>query len=155
MPAGWDQATSIPALQMVCEIGECILPVFVLRRRHRFVIKVNNPFILGVCIAEIGRGELEHLEGALRIGTYFAVGYSIQIIGPYCVKGARHDREVAPVRVVLVVIADNLREIVICLDIVTRNAVPIGIYFGELPLRQQFASGGGILLGLDSGRGVA
>ena len=80
MPAGWDQATSIPALQMVCEIGECILPVFVLRRRHRFVIKVNNPFILGVCIAEIGRGELEHLEGALRIGTYFAVGYSIQII---------------------------------------------------------------------------
>ena len=71
--------------------------------------------VLGVCIAEIGRGELEHLESTLRIGTYFAVGYSIQIIDPYCVKGARHDREVAPVRVVLVVIADNLREIVISL----------------------------------------
>ena len=52
-------------------------------------------------------------------------------------------------------LADNLREIVISLDIVAWNAVATGINFGELPLRQRFASAGGIFQGLDRRSGVA
>ncbi len=38
--------------------------------------------VLGVRIAEIRRGELEHLERALRVGMHFGVGNSVQIIDP-------------------------------------------------------------------------
>lgn len=39
-------ARSIAALQMILEIGERILPVFVIRRSHRLVVEINDPFIL-------------------------------------------------------------------------------------------------------------
>src|ERR1700732_1468237 len=93
--------------------------------------------VLGVRIAERRRGELEHLQRALRIGTDLAVGYSVQIVVAKRDQRARHNRAIAPVGVVFIVICDDLREIVIRLDIVARCAVAIGINFGEFPLREQ------------------
>jgi hypothetical protein len=64
---GWDQATSIPPLPMVFEIGECILPVSVIGRSHRFVIEVNNPFVLfGINRGFPRQGQPHEAERALR-----------------------------------------------------------------------------------------
>jgi Fusaric acid resistance protein family len=111
--------------------------------------------ILGVGITESRCGELEHLDGTLGIGRHLAVGDPVQIVNSKRDKGARHDREVASVWVVLVVIRGDLREIVISLDVVARHAVAIGINFSELPLRQRFASHGGIFQGVNRGDGIA
>src|ERR1700730_5350758 len=213
---------------MIFEIGERVLPVFVIRRSHRLVVEIDDPFILfgidrrfprqgqphetartlrlntflarekrltkkslrlevalvggekqpadglpavlvnaralemhprqiilSVRIAESRRRELKHLEGAMGVGPHLTVGYPFQIINSKRDKGARHNRAVAPVRVVLIVISNDLRKIIISLEIVTRSAVATGIYFGELPLRQRFASPGGIFQGLDRGSGIA
>jgi len=91
----------------------------------------------------------------LRIGTHLAVGYPVQIINSKRDKGARHDGEVAPVRVVFVVIRGDLRKIIVSFEIVARNPVAVGINFSELPLRQRFASAGGIFQFLDSRSGIA
>jgi methyltransferase family protein len=68
---GWDQATSIPPLRMVFEIGECILPVILIRRSHRFVIEVNNPFILfGINRGFPRQGQPHEAARALRSNTF-------------------------------------------------------------------------------------
>src|SRR5208283_3507856 len=72
--------------------------------------------ILGVGIAKCGCRKLEHLEGASRIGMQLAVGYPVQIISPKRDKSARNDREVTPVRVVLVITRGNLGKIIISLE---------------------------------------
>ena len=103
--------------------------------------------ILGVRIAEGRRGELEHSEGALRIGTHLAVGYPVQIINSKRDKGARHDGEVALVRVVFVVIRGDFRKIIVSFEIVVRNPVAVGIILasfhcagGSPPLAAYFNS---------------
>jgi hypothetical protein len=46
-PAGMGPVeVTIAPFQMIFEIGECILPVFIIRRSYRFVIEIDDPFIL-------------------------------------------------------------------------------------------------------------
>ena len=84
-----------------------------------------------------------------------AVGYPVQIINPKRDESARNDREVAPVRVVLVITRGDLRKIIISLEIVARNPVAIGINLGKLPPRQRFAASGGKVQSLDRGGGIS
>ena len=63
--------------------------------------------VLRVRIAKCRRGKLEHLDGALGVGMHFGVGNSVQIVDAKRDQGARHDRAIAPVGVVLVVIIEK------------------------------------------------
>ena len=58
---------------MVFEISERILPVSVIRRSHRLVIKIDDPFVLfGIDRGFPRQGQPHEAERALRPNTFAA-----------------------------------------------------------------------------------
>ena len=108
-----------------------------------------------VRVAEIGRRILKHLERPLGIGLYFGIGNAVQTIDADSHKGVGDCRNIAPLRLVLVIALDELVEILIGLEVVMRHALPLRVHAPELPLGERLAAGGGIFQRLDGGFGVA
>ena len=100
------------------------------------------------------RRVVEHLQRPIGVRGDPRVGNAVEIVDAECDEGARHERRLARVGLVLVVIVDDLREVVEGLGIVVGHAVARRVHLAELPLRQRFAALGSILQGGDGGAGV-
>ncbi len=68
-----NHARSVAALQMVFKMSERILPVSVIRRSHRLVIKIDDPFVLfGIDRRFPRQGEPHEAKRALRPDAFAA-----------------------------------------------------------------------------------
>ena len=101
--------------------------------------------VLGIGVAEIGRGIGEHLARPVRIGLHLRIGNALEVVAPERHEGVGDHAGLRRRRAVLGVLVGDAAEIVEGAQIVLGDAFAIGVHPAELPLRDRMAAFGGVL----------
>ena len=111
--------------------------------------------ILRVRVAEDRGCVLKQFVRSPGVGPHVAIRYAVQAIDADRDERVGDRAEISPVRLVFVVIFDQLVEVMVRLQVILRNALAVRIHLAEFPAREILPAIGGVGERCDRRIGVA